>query len=47
MEEDEYNDIVTYKVKKVPVSLYCSFLIVPSVFSNVYFLYSILPVEKL
>jgi hypothetical protein len=56
MEEEEYNDIVTYiqdqkyphnaneSVKKVPV---CSFLIAPSVFSNVYFLYNIFPVEKL
>ena len=46
--EDEYNDIVTYtqdqkyqqnaneSIKKMPVSLYCSFLIAPSVFSNVY-----------
>jgi hypothetical protein len=59
MEEDEYNDIVTYiqdqkypqnaneSVKKVPDSLYCSFLIAPSVFSNVYFFYNIFPVEKL
>ena len=49
MEEDEYNDIVTYiqeqkypqnaneSVKKVPVSLCCSFLIAPSVSSIIFF----------